>query len=571
MRSSFAVLLALVNFVATAQGISPRQGSEARSYQEVIESYQYLAQQYPNAQLLELGPSDSGRPLHLFLMQKSPFTGEASLQSLAQDKLRILINNGIHPGESCGMDAAVEWSAEQLAQGTIAAGQIWAMIPVYNIGGSLKARPHTRANQNGPDLQGFRGNAQNLDLNRDFVKADALNTRSFYAIYQAFKPQIFIDTHTSNGADYPYTMTLISSLADKLAPSVAQLLHEDMEPFLYQAMAEREWEMIPYVNVFGRTPNQGYAAFLESPRYASGYTALFHSFGFITEAHMFKPYPDRVAATRAFFASMQEYCNAQAEAIKQAYQQALTWEKEQSSFPVAWSLDSSRTESLDFKAYPYEYVESELGDYQALRYKREDPESLQIDYYPHYKTEVGAQIPEYYLIPQAFSAVVQRLQYNNVEVISLKEDSLIDCKSYYLRQWQFGNRPYEGHFRVEVDSVEPMDQKRLFYAGDYLVPTDQQARYYLASVLDPRSVDSFLSWGFFDIIFQQKEYFSPYVFEAKAQEMLDADPSLAQEFEQWKSKHPEALKNAYTTLSFFYQRSEYYEPEHLRYPVGFVD
>jgi len=568
MRTRLSLIsLVLLGFLSKAQEFPPKGENEAWTYHQIIASYQALAEIYPNALYLEAGTTDAGRPLSLFLIQAEPFVGDLSLSERANGKLTTLINNGIHPGESCGMDASLIWAKEILANGGPESGQLIAIIPVYNIGGSLQAKPHTRANQNGPEEQGFRGNARNLDLNRDFIKGDALNTFSFWAIYQALKPQIFVDTHTSNGADYPYTLSLIATQADKLAPSLADFQQDIMLPELYEGM-EDTWEMIPYVNVFGRTPNNGYAAFLETPRYASGYTALFHSLGFITEAHMFKPYADRVAATTEFLRVLQDFVIRHKEGIQLAYEQAIAWESVADEFPVAWQLDSSIVEALDFKSFDYSYEDSPLGDYKRLRYNRDKIIPLVIDYYPSYKASRKSSLPEYYVLPCAWPEVATRLQYHGIEFERLSEDTVIEVESLYLKAWEHSSRPYEGHFRTEIKSYVRQKQKRLFYAGDILIPTNKANRYFLASVLDPMSVDSYLSWGFFDIIFQQKEHFSPYIFEDEAIAMLEREPSLKVEFEIWKKENPGLQKNSWAVLSFFYERSEYYEDSHLRYPIA---
>jgi hypothetical protein len=565
-------LLLLICFLSAgiceAQFLSPKGSNESWSYQEIISSYKALAQTYNNALYIELGPTDSGRPLSLFLIQKEAFADNVDLQTLKHGKLVTLVNNGIHPGESCGMDASLQWSVHVLEHNEIKAGQLIAVIPVYNIGGSLQARPNTRANQNGPEKQGFRGNARNLDLNRDFIKADAANTFSFQAVFQALRPHIFIDTHTSNGADYPYTMTYISTQLDKLAPPLAELLDTEMDPFLYKGMAERGWETVPYVNVHGRPPNGGYAAFLETPRYASGYTALFHSLGFISEAHMFKSYPDRVAATYAFLETVKEFSEQKDVQILQAYALAEKWEVNSGSFPVAWELDSSKREDLNFKAYSFSYSKSNLGDYKRLSFDRSQTEDLVIDYYPRYKATQMAEMPKYFVIPRAWAELVLRLQYNNVELQVIPKDTVIAVYSYYLKNWEHAQQPYEGHFRTTIKEVEQKAQNRLFYKGDYLVSANQKNRYFLATTLHPLSVDSYLSWGFFDIIFQQKEHFSPYIFEDQAEAMLAADTKLQEAFTLWKQGHPKSLNNPYAVLSFFYENSDYYESEHLRYPIA---
>lgn len=569
MKNSIIFLLLVAALGLQGQVLPPKSADEAWSYQEIIATYEALDAIYANATLLELGGTDAGRPLHLFLIRNEAFREEESLGKIAKDQLVTLINNGIHPGESCGMDASLLFSKALLEKGGPAKGQLIAIIPVYNIGGSLQRRPNTRANQNGPKLQGFRGNASNRDLNRDFIKADALNTFSFWALYQQLRPHIFIDTHTSNGADYPYTISLIATEADKLATPVAEFMRSEMLPELYSEM-EATWPMIPYVNVFGRTPNDGYAAFLDLPRYASGYTALFHSIGFITETHMFKPYADRVAATEDFLNICLNFAEEHRSAILESFAAAKVWESNAQQFPVAWTLDSSVVEVLKFNSYAYSYEDSPLGDYKRLKYNRDEVIPLEIDYYPQYRATAFAEKPSYYIIPQAWREVILRLQYHNIEMKALSQDTVMEVVSSYLTDWTHATRPYEGHFRTEVKAVQRRSQQRLFLAGDYLVETNQANAYFLASVLSPMAADSYLSWGFFDIIFQQKEHFSPYIFEDRALEMLASDPELAKEFEEWKKNNPQALANAWGVLSFFYQRSEYYEPEHLRYPIAEV-
>ncbi len=568
IRRTLSLLIFIALGLDTAAQILPAKGSdEAWSYDQIIKTYKKLDSLYSNAVLLDLGPTDAGRSLSLFLMQSAPLPEEFTLQEIADNKLVTLINNGIHPGESCGMDASLQWSQEVLSKGGPSEGQLIAIIPVYNIGGSLNRRPESRANQNGPALQGFRGNASNLDLNRDFIKADALNTTSFWAIYQSLKPAIFIDTHTSNGADYPYTLTLIASQKDKLAPPLGDFQSKVMVPYLFENM-QANWPLIPYVNVFGRPPNKGYAAFLDLPRFASGYTALFHSLSFITEAHMFKPYKDRVAATYEFFQVVSKFAEEKRTAILEARKLSLKWEKETRQFPIQWELDSTDVQQIPFLAYSYQYEESELGNYQRLKYNRAQVLPMAMDYYPSYYTKSTAILPKYYVIPQAWHEVLRRLSYHQIKMQRLERDTLISVESIYLKDWEHGSRPYEGHFRTEIKKVERIQQKRLFLEGDYLVYTDGPNPYFLATVLDPMAIDSYLSWGFFNPIFQQKEYFSPYVFEDRAMEMLKSDPQLAKEFEQWKADNPQLLSNPYVVLSFFYRKSSFYEDEHLRYPVA---
>ncbi|AEV32287.1 Zinc carboxypeptidase [Owenweeksia hongkongensis DSM 17368] len=540
------------------------------TYDQVISSYQELALENENASLVEIGPTDSGRKLHLFLIGSNPMKDDATLQDIANDKAVVLINNGIHPGESCGIDASIIF-AREILQKKILDDVLIAIVPVYNIGGALNRGSFSRANQDGPEEHGFRGNSRNLDLNRDFVKADALNTISFYTIFQALQPHIFVDTHTSNGADYQYTMTLISTQKDKLNPVLAETLTKDLEPFLYKQMNKKGWPMTPYVNVFGNTPDKGFAAFLETPRYASGYTTLFNTIGFITETHMLKPYKDRVASTLAFLHVMNKYVADNSSDLKEAKKKAFEFDQQQNQFAINWTLDSSKYELRKFKGYEYSYPESMISGSKRLKYDGSKPKTFDIKYYNTWKTADSAMLPAYYVVPRAWREVAYRLQLNGVIMEPLKSDTIINVNSYYIQNPKFSNYPYEGHFPLRDMEVEIKYQQRAFLAGDYLVPTKQKNIRFIVSMLEPKAVDSYLRWNFYDEIFQQKEHFSPYVFEETAEQLLKDNEDLKTAFEEWKEKNPELLSNSYPALKFIYENSVYYEKEHLRYPVARIE
>lgn len=557
--------------MALAQIDSGYANGYTPTYDELVSAYEQLDQQYENAALLELGSTDSGRKLHLFLISSTSLEGDNSLATLVKQKAVVLVMNGIHPGESCGIDASLLFANEMLANDKVADDVIFAIIPVYNVGGMLNRGAYSRANQDGPHEHGFRGNARDLDLNRDFVKADALNTTSFYAVFQALQPHIFIDTHTSNGADYQYTMTLISTQKDKLNPILSKVLQDDLEPYLYKKMEKEGWPMTPYVNVFGYTPDEGYAAFLETPRYASGYTAAFNTIGFITETHMLKTYKDRVESTLSFLQVMNEYVGKNAKQLISAREKAFEYDMASKNFDVSWKLDSTQVVERKFKGYGYSYPESEISGGKRLKYQRSEPKEYTIDYYDTYVAIDNIQLPEYYVVPQAWREVVLRLQYNNVQMYPFLEDTTIEVTSTYIVDPEFLHYPYEGHFYLKNLKTEKQTQQRLFLKGDFLVKANQRNARFIASVLEPTAVDSYLRWNFFDEIFQQKEYFSPYVFEETAERLLEEDSELRTAFESWKAENPEKASNNYAALTFIYKRSAYYEKEHLRYPVARIE
>ncbi len=242
--------------------------------------------------------SDAGYPYHVVLYSNDGIYDPAAWHR--KGKLVILINNGIHPGEPDGVDASMLLIRDLVAEKIRIPDNIaLAVIPLYNIGGALNRSSFSRVNQNGPEAYGFRGNAQNLDLNRDFTKNDSRNARSFAQIFHWLNPDLQIDNHVSDGADYQYTMTLLCSQWNKLGGQLGAFLHDVLQPALFADMEKRGWPMTPYVEFEAGNPRDGWDGFYDEPRYSSGYATLFHTIAFMPETHMLKPFTDRVLSTYA--------------------------------------------------------------------------------------------------------------------------------------------------------------------------------------------------------------------------------------------------------------------------------
>lgn len=570
MRYTFSLCFVMSVLSIWAQPKLGYKQNQTLTYPKVIEAYQYYDQTFAGTKLFEVGLTDSGEPLHLFLMGQDVEQPGLSISELASDKTVLFINNGIHPGESCGIDASL-LLIDSLVNHPLPDSVLIAVIPVYNVGGALNRNSATRTNQDGPKEHGFRGNARNLDLNRDFIKADALNTKTFYAIFHALKPHIFIDTHTSNGADYQYTISLISTQRDKLNPVLSKYLDEQLEPTLYKGMAANGWPMTPYVNVFGDVPNHGFSAFLETPRYASGYTALFNTIGFITETHMLKPYQDRVESTFQFLKLITEFVSEHSTELVNLKAKAIQRDLDVKNFALNWQVDRQDTTRLEFAGYRYEYLNSEIHGGKRLKYHRDQPETFPVDYFKSYQATDSAVVPRFYIIPQAWRHVVERLQSNDVIMTSLKTDTAIKVAYYRIEDAQFSSYPYEGHFPLQDASVKKKYTTLNFSEGDWVISLEQPSKRFLVNTLEPLAADSYLRWNFFDAIFQQKEYFSAYVFEDEAATLLEENPSLKNDFVQWKKSNPEKANNPYQALSFIHRRSAHYEDSHLRYPVYRVE
>jgi hypothetical protein len=224
-------------------------------------------------------------------------------------------------------------------------------IPIYNIGGALNRGSKTRVNQNGPAEYGFRGNARNFDLNRDFIKCDTKNTRTFYEIYHLIQPDVFVDTHVSNGADYQYVLSHLFTQHNKLGGDSGAFIRQRFIPEMEIMMAEAGWPATPYVNVFNRPPDSGFSQFMDHPRYSTGYTSLWNTLGMMIETHMLKPYQERVVATYEFLTHLIAFCETEHQNIKALRNSVKEQHLRRRYYSLSWQIDSTKTRTLAFKGF----------------------------------------------------------------------------------------------------------------------------------------------------------------------------------------------------------------------------
>lgn len=539
------------------------------TYSEAINAYKSLDKKYPEAKLFAYGRTGTGHPLHLFVIAKSRSFDPKLLKK--RGFRIVLVNNGIHPGEPCGIDASVKFASDVLAKADGLYGlldsTVICIIPVYNIAGAHNRSPYNRANQNGPEEQGFRANARNLDLNRDFAPMDSRDAQSFAQIIHTWKPHLLIDTHTTNGADYQYVMTLIGSHYQGFPPALGEFYDSKVEPFLYHQMEKSGYEMIPYVDPMGDTPESGLQSYISSPRYTTGYGRMFNIITLMPEAHMFKPFSERVLATYEFIKASVTFAHQNGIELASKMDQAHSFSANQTEFVLTWQLDSTRVEYIPFKGYEAEYIPSNITGGKRLFYNREKPFTKEIPFYKHYIPTLTVTKPDFYVIPQAWIEAIRRLHINDIQLDRIKKDTTMEVSAYYIESYETYNRPYNGHYLHYNVKVREEKQSILFFKGDYIVHTNQPYNEYIVQMLEPQAYDSFFAWNFFDAVLQRKEYFSPYVFEDYAERFLAENPKVKEDFERRKKEDKSFAENPYAQLSFIYQRSPYFEKSFMRYPV----
>lgn len=536
------------------------------TYEEMNSYYQDLAKNFSTIQYLKKGEDDNGKAIYVVVYNPFP---EKDLEKLRKEKAVLMVNNGIHPGEPDGIDATMMLMRD-LATGKVKTPQnfVLAAISAYNVSGMLNRGSFSRANQNGPEQYGFRGNARNYDLNRDFIKADSKNARSFQEIYQWLQPDVFIDNHVSNGADYQYTFTYISTFKERLGNPLGTYFYNDYQTKNLDEMKKLGYESTPYVNIHGDVPDIGFAAFEDSPRYSTGYTSLFNTMGTVPETHMLKPYDKRVDATYQYMLVNLQNLGRDHKKIKQLRLENLKQYKAGMQYGIRWKIDSTKFSTMDFKGYEGNYKPSDISGKPRLFYDRNKPFTKKIKLFMTAVPTGYITIPKYYIVPQSQYRVIEELRRNKIRMSALKKDSTASVESYKINDFKTVKNPYEGHYLHYDTSVEKTKRNLAFLAGDYLIPTDQPGVKYIIETLEPEALDSFFNWNVFDGILAQKEYYSAYIFEDTASELLKKDKKLKEAFEAKKSSDKKFNDDGTAQLDWIYRNSSYFEEKTFRqYPV----
>ncbi|MFD2934077.1 M14 family zinc carboxypeptidase [Spirosoma flavum] len=541
-----------------------RDSNQTATYAQIIGWYQQLDRQYDQAKLIEIGKTDVGKPLHLFLLAADKqFTSRPN-------RVTILINNGIHPGEPEGIDACMMLARDLLKANKLPKNTLVAIVPVYNVGGCLN-RGVSRVNQNGPESYGFRGNARNLNLNRDFIKAQSENTRAFQRMYQALKPQVFVDNHTSDGADYQHVLTYFATQKDKLHPTLSSYMIQTFQPELDKALIEKGFPPAPYVNHQGDTPENGLIGYNDTPRYSTGYAALFNCFGFTLETHMWKAYPARVKASYVFDEAVIRLCERDASTILANQQRANAAVQKQTTFSLNYILDRSKIDSVTFLGYQAAYKPSNVSGLKRLYYDRTKPYTKRVPYLNNFVADIQVNKPAAYIISQAWPDIISQLKRNGVAVQTLPNDTLMTVAAYYITDYKSPPRPYEGHFVHTGVKLRTESQPIQFYKDDYLIHTNQATNRYIVEALEPQGVDSFFAWNFFDSVLDQKEYFADYIFEDTAADLVKRNPALRKQLDEKRAVDKTFAEQADAQLNFIYRQTPYYEKSHNRYPAYRLD
>ncbi len=577
---TFLFLIAILPVILFAQEISwittfeASNGLKTATYDEVINYSQRLADASPQIHYEVIGVSAGGYEIPILIINK---TGLSTVEDVrASGDVVMLIEGGIHPGEAEGTDAilmlmrdiAITKEYEPLLEHVT-----FIFLPVFNVDGLNRFGPYNRINQNGPEEMGWRANSQNMNLNRDFLKADTPEMHAWLKMFNTWLPDFFVDCHTTDGADYQYVLTYMMEIFGTMDPMITRWQKKEFLPYVQGKMDIAGHLMNPYVS-FRRwhDPQSGLRSGPASPRLSQGYTAIQNRPGLLIETHMLKPHKDRTEATYALIVFSAEFLNKNYKKFKLIIQVADKTTADAAfrdrPYPVRWKRDDSDSVMVEFKGVEYDIVESDLTGGKWFKYYPDKPITYELPWFNRSIPSAEVELPEAYIIPQQWYEVIYRLALHGVEINYLQEDTEIWVEQYRFNNPRWSRGPYESRFAMSNIEYESFRDTVSFPKGSAVVDMNQRTAMVIANILEPKAPDSYVYWGFFNAIFEQKEYSETYVMETLAREMLEADPALQAEFEKKKEEDPEFSKNQWGMLNWFYSKSPYWDEKKNLYPVG---
>ena len=573
----FLTLTAHAAAARAADWKTPAEAAEFRTtpdYAHTLAYLQRLQQASPGMLRIEtFGTTPQGRPLSVVIASAEGTFDPAAAR--AARKPVVLLQAGIHPGEIEGKDAGLMLLRDLAIMGKyphVLDHVVLVYIPVFSVDGHENASPYHRINQNGPASMGFRGQAQYLNLNRDYLKADAPEMRAWLKLWQRWLPDLLIDIHTTDGADYQYDLTWYTEDPHKLDPAIDRWLRDAMHNVL-PAYEQRSHLASIYLNFKDNAdPHQGIANFGSGPRFSTGYAALQNRPALLVETHMLKPYANRVRATYDIVELMLAQVAKDRDRLLAATRMAdanviARAQQGQAQVPITFKPDPHAT-PIEIKGYAFTRTPSAISGAPWIHYDRGQPDTFTVNSWNGLLPDVSIAPPAAYVIPAQWTVLIDALDAHGISYRRLRHAQRIDAQGYQLEHPMWATQPFEGHLVLRQFNLAHAQQHVQLAPGSVVVALDQRAANVAINLLEPQAPDSLLHWGFLNAIFEAKEYAEPRVAEQLARTMLARDPALQAAFTRKLQDDPAFAADPRARLEYFFERSPWYSAQQVgAYPV----
>jgi murein tripeptide amidase MpaA len=544
---------------------SERTGlTETPRYEETIAWLRRLVAAAPELSLQSLGKSEEGRDIWMVAASRERASTAAELRR--SGKPTLLAQAGIHSGEIDGKDAGLMLLRDMTVGGSkrdLLDGANLLFIPILNVDGHERFSAYGRINQRGPVESGWRTNAKNLNLNRDYAKLDTPELRAVVAVINAFEPDLYFDLHVTDGSDYQYDVTFGFTGAHAHSPAISTWLEQHLQPSLMADLAAAGHVPGPLIfSADDNDPAKGLVEWTSSPRFSNGYGDARHLPTLLVENHSLKPYDQRVLGTYVLLESALRALGREGGKLREA----ITSDRALRPAQVGLSWQPSEPTTFQLLGIASERYASKISGAECIRWLG-TRKNESVPYTRANRLADAVDRPEAYWIPPAWSDVAQRLELHGIRIERIEEEREVEVRMDRIVSYELAGRPFEGRVLVSAET-RLEDRKETFPSGSYRVSTDQPLGELAILLLEPRSDDSLFQWGFFLPILQQTEYVEAYVMEPLAEAMLAADPKLAEAFARRLKEDEDFAANPSERLQWFYRQTPYYDARHLLYPIG---
>jgi hypothetical protein len=566
-------------------------------YDETMSYISRIAKAAPRQVRIEsFGQTGQGRELLAVIISKDGVFDPVAIHRA--NRPVIYIQNSIHAGEMDGKDASLALLRDLLiskSQAALLDRAVLIVVPIYNADGHEYFGKYNRINQNGPEQIGWRANATDRNLNRDYMKAEAPETRAFLKYWNHWLPDFFVDDHVTDGADYQYDVTYLMDTDTSTYPPLAKWANEIFSPeFERRVNAAPGHLAAPYIDFVGPTPNTGIAKYQSTPRFSTAYVNLQNRPGLLIEMHMLKDYGTRVTGNYEALRAIIAIVNRDADKLVQMNREAdkatiAAARNQKSELPIRMEA-TNETTPFEFKGYKWAITKSEISGADWVSYEHDQPSTITIPRFVAFKTTLGVTVPAAYIVPAEWTVLIDVLTAHGLQMKKLAKPWTGEATVYRCETPEWSPQPFEGHHVASWPKPQSEGgsefvvretglgdnrvgchsgvEKVTFAAGSVVVPTDQRASKVAMHWLEPEAPDSAMQWGLLDAIFEQKEYGEAYVLERLARKMIAADPKLKQEFDQKLAGDPQFAESRSARLNWFYQHSPWWDSRIGLYPVG---
>ena len=539
-------------------------------YLEVPRLCQAFVERWPQyCATSSFGTTPEGRPMQVLVVSQ---TGSLTPEQAHASGIPVLFfQGGIHAGEIDGKDAGF-LALRQLLESDGLRQVVVVFVPVFNVDGHERFGRYHRPNQAGPEEMGWRVTSQNLNLNRDYTKAEAPEMQAMLALLNRWDPILYVDLHVTDGAEFqPEVANLIEPIfvGDPSLQPLGKALQKDVN----RRLSEQGCLALDFYPSLrdSQDPASGFGDGAYTPRFSTGYWALHNRLSMLVETHSWKDYKRRVEITRKVLLALVELAN----------RDGLHWLQAAAAADRAALLLGGQTIALShkntdhhrdiyFPGYAYKKSLSQIsGNPAALSYDAKTPEIWKIPFYDEVVPDRVSEAPRGgYLVPTGQAALVAaKLKLHNLRFRVLETGlSERPLQVFRAESADLSKRSFEGRQQLAVKG-QWRSEKQSLPPGSLWVPIAQPNSRLLLALLEPMAPDSLLSWGFFNAHFEQKEYMEEYVAETVGKEMLEQHPDLKAEFLQKVASDPEFARNSAARLDFFYRHHPSYDQRFNIYPV----